>query len=541
MNNISFGLKGIVTAGILDGGRLNLAPVVTRNLWLNQGLNNIHDHPICGLFDVAVKGTGTRITTEDLTGTANTYSIANNGTIMTRAAGTRDFTSGDVGKLFRFVGGKEFYITLFTDATHVGVSPAASPALTGVKGTFYGVDQVEMQTEIERSNTYSAVTGENFTSTAANVRTFNRTFVFGAEDTNTEVVPVDNLYSQTGTTVTREDGTRDFTAQDEGKTLLFKNSGKHAIIVTALGTTTVTVDTTQDNDSDIITLTADSELSEVVTGTYSRSTTTVTRVTGARDFTVNDVGKIMYFTTDDVEAIITVFTDATHVTVDTSGTLAAQDITLYGFRDYQEIGFSHSDEQTDNLNIRVLLSSAVRAYRSTPLQASDQLKVTYQCTLTVEPDTDTAGTLAGVIVDPGNAMSANKTGRYCIENFATSTVQSNGMTSVANPDLEPYYEGYAGLALNFDDLTPLAAKVRSTSLVTVAMQGNIYVDDSFTRLYTGLFDLNKAINDRWRSLMIVDPDTQVAAFTYLFANPQIKDGEHNFTIRFRKTWGRDLS
>ena len=58
---------------------------------------------------------------------------------------------------------------------------------------------------------------------------------------------------------------------------------------------------------------------------------------------------------------------------------------------------------------------------------------------------------------------------------------------------------------------------------------------------TVTFEITDAIATNWRSLGLYDTDTEQFAFTWLFAANQKKDGEHTLTIRFRKSWARDLS
>lgn len=534
------GLTGRVTVQVINGGQV-VSTHTQRNLWLDQGLNNLAAFPLCQLFEVAVKGTGTTATSEDLTGTANTYSIANGSSAMTRTAGSRDFTVNDVGRLIRFTDNREFLINGYTSATQVSVSPSASSAVTNLKAKLYYVGQVGLDEEIGRTNSYSQVAGENGTTTAAATRTFKRTFVFDGEDTVSENIPSVNTYSQTGDTVTRVNGSRDFTSDDVGKTLQFLASGNSGQIVSVDAVDAVTVSNTADNPEGNIKLTGDSGLYENVSGTYSRSADTITRVSGTRDFTADDIGKIVHFNSANVEATITAVTDASNATVDVSGTLAVQTIRLYGFQDYSEFGFSHLEDSGDNLNIRSVLSSPARAYRSTLLRASDQLKVTYECQLTVSPATSIAGNLTPVSNDPGNQMSGNKSGTYTIETFATSTVQATGETDTSLIDLEPSYEGFAALSTTSDALAPLSSKTRTGNTVSVAMVGDTYTQGMFTRLFTATFGLNDAIGDLWRSLMIFDPDSSLAIFTFLFAVNQKKDGSHVLTVRFRKNWGRDLS
>jgi hypothetical protein len=71
------------------------------NLILDRGLDILATIPICDYFKVCAKGTGTGATSEDVADT-NTYSQTGPDLTLTRTAGTRDFTSADVGKLIQF-------------------------------------------------------------------------------------------------------------------------------------------------------------------------------------------------------------------------------------------------------------------------------------------------------------------------------------------------------------------------------------------------------------------------------------------------------
>lgn len=515
-----------------------------RNLWLDQGLDKIASIPICDCFNVASKGTGTTPTVEDLTGTANTYSIPNGTTTLSRAAGTRDFSAADVGKLIKFATTPfaEFTIATYNSVTSVTTTVAATATVTTDKIVLYSIQQTNLTAPVGRTAIFSLGTGDNKTTTSTNQRTFQRTFIFPTEDTLVNTVASTNTYAQTGTTVTRTAGTRDFVSGDVGSTITFVTSNLTAVITVFTDATHVTVGVSQTNLDQPIVLTKKNPLIEdAITGTYSRSGTTVTRATGARDFTSNDVGKVIHFNTLGTECKITVYTSATVVTVDTSGTVAAQAIKMYGFTDYNEIGFSHTMETGPNLNIRVALASPVRAYVGTPLQPSDQIKVTYQCRLSVTPYVTATANLAGVISDPGNLMSANKNGSYVIESFATSTIGADGQTDISFPDLEPFYDGFGAFSENTDALVPLTGKIRALAVQYVTISDDPYIPGSFYKTFQAFFGLNDAIGSRWRSLMLYDPQSQNAIFTFLYLAPQIKDGNHTFQVAFQKTWNRDLS
>lgn len=547
----SLGLKGRVKIAVLRDGQVIHETPWQRNLWLDQGLNRIAAIPICEAFAVAVKGTGTTITTQDLTGDASTYTLPINSTTLTRVAGTHNFTSADIGAVIRFstTPFQEFRITDVTGDTTAEVSPQnGSTVITAKKFVLYRVYQTGLAAEAGRTKTYSNTANENTTVTVGNVRTFTRTFLFPTEDTKVEYVAAPHTYSQSGTIITRVTGTRDFTSADIGAKVTFIDSNTSATILSVSNASHVVVDLASDNAPQaIIIAQPNTALRETPAGsnTYSRAGAIVTRAAGTRDFTADDVGKIIHFVAANTEAKITVFTNATTVTVDSSGTIAAQNIKLYGYTDYQEIGFSDSMQRGNNLNIRVLLASPVRTYVSTGLRASDQLKLTYQCTLTVEPNTAESKPLASIINDPANAMSSNKNGSWAIESFATSQVSSNGETDITFADLEPFYAGFAALSLSgnltADALAPLTNKIRENSTAYVELVADPYSEGDFSKTYQATFGLNDAINNNWRTLMIYDPETKSAIFTFLFAAAQKKDGEHTFQVTFQKTWGRDLS
>lgn len=549
----SIGLKGRVKLTVLRDGEVIHETPWQKNLWLNQGLDRIASIPICEAFSVAVKGTGSTITTQDLTTDASTYSIPINATTLTRAAGTHVFTADDIGSVIRFstTPFQEFKITDVTSDTTAEVYPPAPAAITTKKFILYRVYQTGLATEVGRTKTYSNTPNENTTTTVGQVRTFTRTFLFPIEDTLVEYVIADNTFSQSGTIITRVTGARDFTSADIGAKVTFIDSNTTATILSVSNTAHVVVDLPSDNaPQSIIVAAPNNALRETpaTSNTYSRAGAVVTRAAGTRNFTVDDVGKIIHFIAGNVEAKITVFTNATTVTVDTAGTLAAQNIKLYGFTDYSEIGFANTMQRGSNLNIRVLLGSPVRTYVSTGLRASDQLKLAYQCTLTVEPNTVTPLNLTSSISDPGggvSGMSSNKNGSYVIESFATSLVTSTGETDITFADLEPFYEGFAAFslsgALSADALAPLSGKVRDNSTAYVPMVADPYNTGDYFKTFQAVFDLNTAINNNWRTLMIFDPDTKSAIFTFLFVLAQRKDGEHTFQIGFKKAWGRDLS
>ena len=53
--------------------------------------------------------------------------------------------------------------------------------------------------------------------------------------------------------------------------------------------------------------------------------------------------------------------------------------------------------------------------------------------------------------------------------------------------------------------------------------------------------MTDAIDTNWRSLMLYDPGSTNAIFTFLFDFPQAKSGDRIFTMTLQKSWGRDFS
>jgi hypothetical protein len=472
MQPVSYTFKGQAKVSVTQGGRIVRHTKWQRNLLLDQGLDAIAENPICDIFRVAAKGTGTTPTSETPDG-ANTYTWTLGSQTITRTAGTRDFTIDDVGRLIRFtVSGKEALITGFNSATSVDVDRLSDATETNKAIKLYYVNQVGLDAEAGRTSTYSLIAAENGTvrgtSTLANTQTFTRSFVFDPEPDSVESV----------------------------------------------------------------------------TGAYSRSGNTVTATGPGRDFVAGDVGKVVAFD-DGTEYVITGVTSITVFTVDkTTGPTASTGVTLYGFTDYTEIGFSHLDEVGDNINIRILLDTPVRAYASTGINPSQQVKVTYKMTLAVTPNTVQPSLSTYVnfpIADTESVMSGNKQGQYVIENVMTSRVGEDGDTDMTDALLDPSEAGSCGLSTDTAALVALAGPVRSAGAVSMDFESDVYVPGTFQRTYRASFLINDAINNAWRSFMLYNPDNGLSAFTFLFRSNQKKDGEHTLSVVLTKSWGRDLS
>lgn len=117
------------------------------NLILDSGLDRIATESWAAQLTYAVAGTG-NTPTKDLPDPGDLFSQS--GTTVTRDSGTRDFISGDVGKLIRFASGEEAYVTAFIGATSVTVGTSQTVA-SGAIDALYRVAQTGLTTEVKRS------------------------------------------------------------------------------------------------------------------------------------------------------------------------------------------------------------------------------------------------------------------------------------------------------------------------------------------------------------------------------------------------------
>jgi hypothetical protein len=200
---------------------------------------------------------------------------------------------------------------------------------------------------------------------------------------------------------------------------------------------------------------------------------------------------------------------------------------------YNEIGFSDIATAGTNLNIRLDVSGAPIA-----VLENQRLKVTYELTVTVTPDTNQSGT-----VTVTGAMPGSKAASWVIEKVAISLVGINGETDGNSAELEPSVFGFCAFSSDTTALTALTGAVQLSSNVSYVELDpeDDYVAGAFTWTYVGIFDLEDSNRTDLRSLAIYDPENRYSIFRILFNNAQTKDSDHSFTVRYRKTWGRELS
>lgn len=146
---------------------------LTRNLILDQGLNQVAAHTWMDCIAAAAVGTGSTAVKRD-SGTV-TFTRATNQ--VTASAGF--FVAGDVNRLLKFDSGEEMYVTAFTSDVLVTVS--VSGTLGASEGTIWYVNEVGHAAEIKRTVTYGSDSGDNGSTWSSPAWTFKHTYLFTAE------------------------------------------------------------------------------------------------------------------------------------------------------------------------------------------------------------------------------------------------------------------------------------------------------------------------------------------------------------------------
>lgn len=591
----SIGMRGYVKADVIDHtGKTIREGEWQKNLLLDAGLDQLSQVSFCDLFANCTKGTGnpnlTPLTiagglvcaaptpTSETPATSNTYTLTVvtgglTGT-LTRAAGTRAFTDQDIGKLVRTVNigtttaqQVECEITGYTSATVVsvkGVGNNTLAAYTAKTIVLYSVNQIDLDNEIGRTNTYSSVSGDNSTVTGsgastnggAGVRTFTRTFIFGPETNITPSIRPDT-YTCTGTALTS--AAAEFTTADIGS-YVFLNDVK-TTITAFVSATHVTVSANvpggpfvETGDGTQCSIFAPTIYTEIgfsdqsvspgyspLTGSSSAGVTwtgTTFTLTGSPvgSFSPNSVGQYIAVVPTIgststgqpyIYAMITGYTSATQVTVNRpapSELNTGTAITAYLLTDNPQ-------------NIRIALATPVVVYGPNLTDPSQQLKVTYKFIINVGPTTLT--TLSNPV--SGWASSGN----CVIEEFATSTVNTDGTSNNSNALIDPYASGYMGLSTATAALHNMSANAavpnRGAGVQANAATAGNYTPGTFSNTYAAVFAATDAVNMSVRSLMFFDTNSGQGVFTYLLNAAVLKDSVHSMTVVLVKSWNRNLS
>jgi hypothetical protein len=551
--------KGKITnISILRGGIVvREYPEPQSNLLLNQGLDAIATNALCDIFNTCIKGTGSQTPTSTIE-TDLHYSITLGSKTVTAGSGASyTFTNADVGKYLLFTGSgvaanSGGTITAYISGTQVTIDTPAPVAITNKSITLFNVALTNVDNEeniTTLTDTFTCAQGSGSLSSVGNRFTNQMVGQSIWFPQSQQAFQIEAYTSATQVTISPNAGI----AINEGTCYVYPSTNGNNnpdSRTQTYGAGSGQNGTATTGGVRVFTRTfvflpcPQMETAIANTNTYSTSGTTVTQTAGARPFTSGDVGSYIHFVGANYEAKITAYTDASHVTIDVAPASAITNdtINLYGFATYSAIAFSNSYFPGPNANILVALASPVNVMGSTPLKPGEQLQVTYQFQVTVSPATSTAGNLNSIINDPGNNMSASgKAGNYCIEAFATSTVNTDGSTNTDFSVLDPVNAGALALSEDSFALSPLGSPIRIANLATTPFSPNPYNSGDYQIAYVGTFQATEALDTKWRSLMLFDTNTNVAIFTFLFTYPQTKSSSRIFSMTLTKSWSRDFS
>ncbi len=172
--NIGFGAKVLFKTQILNkDGSVARERDWDHNLVLDIGLDMMCRNKFASLNEVCEVGTST-IPTERDSGSITFTQIGD-----TITASGAFFESADVGRLFKYDTGEEYYITAFTDDQNITVDTSAAHA--AAEATVYYVNQTGLQSPSRVTENKVTGSGNCGTSHANGVVEHKRTFLFPAE------------------------------------------------------------------------------------------------------------------------------------------------------------------------------------------------------------------------------------------------------------------------------------------------------------------------------------------------------------------------
>lgn len=223
---------------------------------------------------------------------------------------------------------------------------------------------------------------------------------------------------------------------------------------------------------------------------------------------------------------------------------------------YGEVGFSHTSIAGGNLNVRIALSPTVA------LTANQNLRVIYDLTLTLTPDTNNARDLAGLITGWPVAPSVNLLG--------TETWQQVGLSSVRSSDgstqsfdnavitMEPGFVSSGGFPVQvFCSEVSTAANApfnggpidRTTGQFAQNAILSTYTNGAFNffRDKSAVIPSNIGNSALIRSMGlgfsagIIHPYNTGQGIIFVFTQNQTKDTLHSLTLTWRNSWSRTLT
>lgn len=178
-------VETVISTKIIEAatGRIVKERAPEKNLVLDGGLNNL-----AGSGALMASSFPASISAVCLIGSGNTANSTSSGAITftqsttTVTASAAFFTSGMVGAILKYgtgSGGVEYYITAFTDSTHVTVNTSATVAAT--VGTVWFVQRTTLDSFLFSSSTYQTNAGDCGTTVSGNTVTHKRTYIFAQQ------------------------------------------------------------------------------------------------------------------------------------------------------------------------------------------------------------------------------------------------------------------------------------------------------------------------------------------------------------------------
>lgn len=208
---------------------------------------------------------------------------------------------------------------------------------------------------------------------------------------------------------------------------------------------------------------------------------------------------------------------------------------------YEEIGISSSGSAGNNLFSRIKLVTGVS------LIATQQLRVSYELTITMEPDTLTAKTfnITGWPVAPATDTDGDE--RWQLRGLATVGASGNSGDFTQSPSPHSPMEPTGSGRIFISPVSTAPAAFGSSSDYSAGSTSKAFSLTSYTALNffrdkTVTFTVLEAVGTTFRSMGICQIGGATSAcFACVFDQAQTKANTHTLTLTFRFTVGRVLA
>lgn len=156
--------------GFIRNGVRHLSKKWVNNLILDTGLDKVATMSWANCFKFCLFGD--QVSPTPIQRDSGGISFAQVGTAITASGGF--FEAGDTGRLLKYDSGEEVYLT-FIDSTHATAS--LSFAIVAQPGTVWYVNQTQLESLFDSTNTYGFTGGDNGSTFSVDTLTLKRTFL----------------------------------------------------------------------------------------------------------------------------------------------------------------------------------------------------------------------------------------------------------------------------------------------------------------------------------------------------------------------------